>query len=51
LSYDGLTYEWDGSLSSSKPVNDGVYFYVINGFDKLGLPIDKRGTVTIVRNL
>ncbi len=48
VNYDGLQFSWDGT-DRGLPATDGVYFYVISGFDNFGNKIERTGHVTIVR--
>jgi gliding motility-associated-like protein len=39
---------WDGTFQG-KPQENGVYVWIIKGFDKVGKVVEQRGTVTLLR--
>jgi flagellar hook assembly protein FlgD len=48
-SYDN-SFWWDGTTKQSKPVSDGVYYWVVKASYANGLkPMLQNGSVTVVR--
>lgn len=41
---------WDGMINGINPASEGVYFYVLRGEDISGRPVEKKGTVRLVRD-
>ncbi|MFO7879493.1 MAG: gliding motility-associated C-terminal domain-containing protein [Bacteroidales bacterium] len=41
---------WDGKISGNDEAGEGIYFYIIRAYDTTGRPIDKRGTVQLIRD-
>jgi gliding motility-associated-like protein len=40
---------WDGRIMGKEQASEGVYFYIIQAYDSSGKPIEKRGTVQLIR--
>ena len=49
FSANSLDFQWDGRLVSGKAAPEGVYAWSLSGTDILGQPIQKMGTLTIIR--
>jgi gliding motility-associated-like protein len=41
-------FRWDGSLQGN-PLPEGVYVYEVTGFDKEGIEIYRKGSITLIR--
>ncbi len=48
-SWDVVSGGWDGTFNGEK-MNDGTYFYIINGTDVKDQPFEEKGTVTLLGN-
>ena len=48
-SWDLVSGGWDGTFNGEK-MNDGTYFYIINGTDIKDQPFEEKGTVTLLGN-
>ena len=41
---------WDGKIIGGEYAAESVYFYVIQAFDSTGSPVEKRGTIQLIRD-
>lgn len=41
---------WDGTIKGGQYAAESVYFYVVQAFDSLGKPVEKKGTIQLIRD-
>lgn len=40
---------WDGKIHGNENASEGLYFYIIQAYDTTGRPVEKRGTLQLIR--